>query len=184
MQNAQSRYFVISLLVSNHPGVLTRVSSLFSRRAFNIDSLTVGETEDPAVSRMTVVSWGDDYMKEQIVKQLQKLVDVKKVQLMDLDRTVIRELMIVKVRIRKGELSEVMEAVNTFRASIVDLSPESVCIEVTGETAKLNAFLDYVRQYEIIEMCRTGPTAMGRGSYCLESDREYYVAAIEKQLVR
>ncbi|HHU22680.1 MAG TPA: acetolactate synthase small subunit [Clostridiales bacterium] len=167
MQNQQ---FVVSLLVSNHAGVLTRVSSLFSRRSFNINSLTVGETEDPRLSRMTIVSWGDDYMKEQIVKQLQKLVDVKKVQLMQSERTVLRELMIVKIRIRKGELSEAMEAVNTFRASIVDLSPDSISIEVTGETSKLNAFLEYMRQYDIIEMCRTGPTAMGRGNYCLENE--------------
>jgi acetolactate synthase-1/3 small subunit len=78
--------------------------------------------------------------------------------------------MIVKIRIRKGELSEAMEAVNTFRASIVDLSPDSISIEVTGETSKLNAFLEYMRQYDIIEMCRTGPTAMGRGNYCLENE--------------
>ncbi|MGI5936964.1 MAG: acetolactate synthase small subunit [Oscillospiraceae bacterium] len=184
MQNAKGKQFIVSLLVSNHAGVLTRVSSLFYRRSFNIDSLTVGETEDPALSRMTIVSWGDDYMKEQIVKQLQKLVDVKKVQLMDLDRTVVRELMIVKVRIMKGELSEVMEAVNTFRASIVDLSPESVCVEVTGETAKLDAFLEYMRQYKIVEMCRTGPTAMGRGNYCLENKQEFFVTAMENHLVR
>jgi acetolactate synthase-1/3 small subunit len=166
----QNQKFTVSLLVANHSGVLTRVSSLFSRRSFNIDSLTVGETEDPTLSRMTIVSWGDDYMKDQIVKQLQKLMDVKKVQLMKADQIIVRELMIVKIKIKKGELPEVMEAVNAYRANVVDLSPESIAIEITGETAKLNAFLDYVRQYDIIEMCRTGPTAIGRSSYCLEND--------------
>lgn len=167
MQNQQ---FIVSLLVANHSGVLTRVSSLFSRRSFNIDSLTVGETEDPTLSRMTIVSWGDDYMKEQIVKQLQKLVDVKKVQLMDLGQVVVRELMIVKIKIQKGDLPEVMEAVTAYRANVVDLSPASMAIEMTGGPIKLNAFLNYIRQYEIIEMCRTGPTAIGRSSYCLEND--------------
>lgn len=167
MQNHQ---FIVSLLVSNQSGVLTRISSLFSRRAFNIDSLTVGETDDATLSRMTIVSWGDDYMKDQIVKQLQKLQDVKKVQLMRSDKIVVRELMIVKVRLEKGMLPELMEAVNAFRASVVDLSPDSMSIEITGETIKLNAFLDYMRQYSIIEMARTGPTAIGRSTYCLDND--------------
>lgn len=167
MQNHQ---FIVSLLVNNHSGVLTRVSSLFARRAFNIDSLTVGETDDPTQSRMTIVSWGDDYMKDQIVKQLQKLQDVKKVQLMQSDMIVVRELMMVKVKLEKGMLPELMEAVNAYRANVVALSPDSMVTEITGETEKLNAFLDYMRQYSIIEMARTGPTAIGRSTYCLEND--------------
>ncbi|NLA87711.1 MAG: acetolactate synthase small subunit [Clostridiales bacterium] len=167
MQNQQ---FIVSLLVSNQSGVLTRVSSLFSRRAFNIDSLTVGETEDPTLSRMTIFSWGDDYMKYQITKQLQKLQDVKNVQLMQSGKIVVRELMIVKIGLDKGVLPELMEAVNAYRATVVDLSPDSMAIEITGETVKLNAFLDYMRQYTIIEMARTGPTAIGRSMYCLEND--------------
>jgi acetolactate synthase-1/3 small subunit len=166
----QSQQFIVSLLVNNHSGVLTRVSSLFARRAFNIDSLTVGETEDPALSRMTIVCCGDEYMEDQIVKQLQKLQDVRKVQLMQSDKVVVRELMIVKVRLEKGLLPELMEAVNAYRANVVDLSPDSMSIEITGETIKLNAFLDYMRQYSIIEMARTGPTAIGRSTYCLEND--------------
>jgi len=166
----KSEQFVVSLLVANHSGVLTRVSSLFARRAFNIDSLTVGETENPELSRMTIVSWGDDYLKDQIVKQLQKLQDVKKVQLMDMSRTILRELMMVKIALDKEQLPEVKEAVSAYRASIVDLSPDSLTVEITGETPKLNAFLDYMRQYKIIEMTRTGPTALGRGAYCLEND--------------
>ena len=166
----QSQQFIVSLLVNNHSGVLTRVSSLFSRRAFNIDSLTVGETEDPTLSRMTIVSWGDEYMKDQIVKQLQKLQDVRKVQVMQSDQVVVRELMIVKVKLEKGLLPELMEAVNAYRANVVDLSPNSMSIKITGETYKINAFLDYLRQYDIIEMARTGPTAIGRAMYCLENN--------------
>ncbi|MEA4824932.1 MAG: acetolactate synthase small subunit [Clostridiaceae bacterium] len=165
----QKHQFIVSLLVSNQAGVLTRVSSLFSRRAFNIDSLTVGVTENKALSRMTIVSWGDDHMKDQIVKQLQKMLDVKKVQLMDSEKIVVRELMIVKIPLEKSQLPELMSAVNAYRANIVDLSPCSIAIEITGETEKLNAFLDYIRQYNIIEMTRTGPTAIGRSTYCLEN---------------
>ncbi len=159
--------FIVSLLVANHFGVLTRVSALFARRAFNIDSLTVGETEDPAVSRMTIVSRGDENVKNQIVRQLEKLVDVKKVQVLDADRIVVRELLLVKLRLRKSQLSEIMEAVGAYRASVVNLSPNSILIEITGEPNKLNAFLEYVKSYGIIELCRTGPTAMGIAEYCL-----------------
>jgi len=159
--------FVVSLLVANHFGVLTRISALFARRAFNIDSLTVGVTEDPDFSRMTIIAQGDDYIKEQIVKQLQKLEDVKLVQLMHADQTVLRELMIVKVRLQPGKLSELVEAANTYRASVIDLSPDSILIEVTGEPGKLNAALEYFRAHGIIEMSRTGPSAMGRSTYCL-----------------
>ncbi|MEL7608478.1 MAG: acetolactate synthase small subunit [Bacillota bacterium] len=162
--------FIVSLLVANHFGVLTRISALFARRGFNIDSLTVGVTEDPEVSRMTIVTRGDEYIKDQIVKQLQKLVDVKIVQLMDLNKTVIRELLVVKINVHPGKLSEISEAVKTYRASVVDLSPDSMIIEITGEPPKLSAFLNYIKGYGIIEMARTGPTAMGRSTYCLAEE--------------
>ena len=159
--------FVVSLLVANHFGVLTRVSALFARRGFNIDSLTVGVTDDPEYSRMTIVAQGDDYIKEQIVKQLQKLEDVRLVQLMIPNQTVQRELMIVKVKLAPGKLSELVEAANTYRANVIDLSPDSLLIEITGEPTKLNAFLEYFKPYGIVEMSRTGPSAMGRSNYCL-----------------
>jgi acetolactate synthase-1/3 small subunit len=161
---------VLSALVQNVPGVLSHISGMLASRGYNIDSLTVGETEDPSLSRMTIVSWGDDYMKDQITKQLQKLQDVRKVQLMQSEKIVVRELMIVKIRLEKNLLPELMEAVNAYRANVVDLSPDSMSVEITGETVKLNAFLDYMRQYTIIEMTRTGPTALGRSTYCLEND--------------
>lgn len=164
--------FIVSLLVNNHFGVLTRVAALFARRAFNIDSLTVGVTENPALSRITIVSHGDDEVKVQIVRQLEKLIDVKQVQLLDLRRIVVRELLIVKLHMEKEKLSEVMEAVNAYRASVVDLSPDSMMIEITGEPNKLSAFLAFVATYGIIEIVRTGPTAIGRSKYCLACDKQ------------
>lgn len=166
----ETEQFIVSLLVANHFGVLTRVAALFARRGFNIDSLTVGETDDFAFSRMTIVAQGDEYVKDQIVKQLQKLEDVKLVKLMQPVQTVQRELLIVKVRAEKGRLSEIVEAANTYRASVIDLSPDSMLIEITGEPLKLNAFLEYMREYGVIEMSRTGATAMGRSTYCLSGE--------------
>lgn len=159
--------FILSILVSNHFGVLTRVSGLFSRRGFNIDALSVGETEDPNFSRMTIVSTGDEYIKDQIVKQLEKLHDVKYVEIMDARNTVVRELMIVKIRAQQGQRGELIEAVNVFRGKVVDFSPESISVEITGEQSKLDAFVEYVKPYGIMELCRTGATALGRGSSCL-----------------
>ena len=162
-----SSQFTVALLVANQFGVLTRVSGLFARRGFNIDSLTVGATQDPRFSRMTITAQGDDYVRGQIVRQLEKLEDVKTVQLMDESRTVLRSLMIVKVMLDKGRLSEIVEAANTFRASVIDLSPDSVLIEITGTADKLQAFLEYAKGFGIIETSSTGPTAIGRSGYCL-----------------
>lgn len=163
----RSDQFVVSVLVANHFGVLTRISGLFSKRGFNIDSLTVGETENPEISRMTIVSTGDDYIKEQIVKQLEKLVDVKTVQLMDRDHTVVRELLMVKLGVEQGKRSEILEAVQIFRAKVVDLSQQTITVEITGDRPKLDAFVEYFRPFGIVEICRTGVTAMGRNDYCL-----------------
>ena len=162
-----SSQFTVALLVANQFGVLTRVSGLFARRGFNIDSLTVGATQDPRFSRMTISAQGDDYVRGQIVRQLEKLEDVKTVQLMDESRTVLRSLMIVKVQLEKGRLSEIVEAANTFRASVIDLSPDSVLIEITGTLDKLQAFLEYAKGFGIIETSSTGSTAIGRSGYCL-----------------
>ncbi|NLB29484.1 MAG: acetolactate synthase small subunit [Clostridiales bacterium] len=167
MDNQQNQQFVVSLLVSNHFGVLTRVSGLFARRGFNIESLTVGVTEDPNYSRMTIISQGDQYIREQIVKQLRKLEDVKVVQLMRDEQILLRELLIIKVKLTPGKLSELVEAANTFPAKIVDLSPDSILIDIIGETGKLIAFMEYYKPFGIIEMTRTGPTAIGRSVYCL-----------------
>ena len=162
-----NQQFVLAILVDNHFGVLTRVTSLFSRRCYNIDSLTVGETESPDISRITVAVRGDEYVKEQIVKQLSKLHDVRCIEIMNPDRTVFRELLLIKVQTTPETKQDVMDAVNVFRAKIIDYTPSSVCVEITGETSKIGAFIELMSGYGIIEMCRTGVVALERGSQAL-----------------
>ncbi|MDO5148089.1 MAG: acetolactate synthase small subunit [Oscillospiraceae bacterium] len=160
---------IFSILVSNKPGVMTRVSSMFTRRGFNIDTLTVGETESPEFSRMTVSMIGDDYSKDQVVKQLSKLHDVKQVQVMERDETVTRELLLIKVKNDSSTRQDVLAAVDVFRSKIVDYSPDALCIEITGETTKINAFIELVKPFGIMEICRTGIVALERGSHCLRN---------------
>ena len=160
---------IFSILVSNKPGVMTRVSSMFTRRGFNIDTLTVGETESPEFSRMTVSMIGDDYSKDQVVKQLSKLHDVKQVQVMERDETVTRELLLIKVKNDSSTRQDVLAAVDVFRSKIVDYSPDALCIEITGETTKINAFIELVKPFGTMEICRTGIVALERGSHCLRN---------------
>ena len=160
---------IFSILVANKPGVMTRVSSMFTRRGFNIDTLTVGETESPEFSRMTVSMIGDDYSKDQVVKQLSKLHDVKQVQVMERDETVTRELLLIKVKNDSSTRQDVLAAVDVFRSKIVDYSPDALCIEITGETTKINAFIELVKPVGIMEICRTGIVALERGSHCLRN---------------
>ena len=160
---------IFSILVANKPGVMTRVSSMFTRRGFNIDTLTVGETESPEFSRMTVSMIGDDYSKDQLVKQLSKLHDVKQVQVMERDETVTRELLLIKVKNDSSTRQDVLAAVDVFRSKIVDYSPDALCIEITGETTKINAFIELVKPFGIMEICRTGIVALERGSHCLRN---------------
>ena len=159
--------FIIAVLVANQFGVLSRVSSLFARRGFNIDSLTVGETDDPAYSRITVTARGDESIIEQIMKQLNKLEDVKKIKLMPPQSTVVKELLLVKVKTTGTTRREIMDAANVFRSKVVDLSLGSVTIEITGDNEKLDAFIGYMRPYGILEMCRTGIVALERGNSAL-----------------
>jgi acetolactate synthase-1/3 small subunit len=152
----------ISVLVENHFGVLARVSGLFSARGYNIDSLCVGETEDPAVSRMTVVVRGDDTVLEQIIKQLNKLVDT--IEVIDLTNQdfVERELVMIKVRVDSKRRSEVVEIASIFRAKVVDCSANSMILEVTGSEGKVEAFIDMMRPFGIKELVRTGEVAISR----------------------
>lgn len=168
----QAGTFVIGLLVNNQAGVLTRVSSLFGRRGFNIDSLSVGETQDPMVSRITIASSGDDRVREQIVRQLEKLHDVKTVMVLDRERIVQRELMMIKIHVGHDKLAQVQEAAKVFRAKVVDLAPSSITVEITGEQQKLNAFAALLAPYGVTELCRTGLTAIGRGDYMLLEQQE------------
>ena len=168
----ESKRLILSMLVSNESGVLTRISGLFARRGFNIDSLSVGETQDSRVSRITIQAAGDAYVREQVVHQLEKLHDVKVVELMDLAQTVLRELLLVKVKAEPETRGQVLDAVTVFRAKVIDLTPQTMTMELTGEKSKLDAFITYLTPLGIIEVCRTGVTAIGRGGYVLNAKEE------------
>ena len=153
----------LSVLVENVPGVLARVSGLFSRRSFNIESLAVGPTEHPEISRITIVVLVSDQPLEQVTKQLNKLVNVIKIVELEPDSSVERELLIVKVRADASVRSQVLETVQLFRAKVVDVSPEALTIEVTGDGDKLDALLRMLEPYGIREMVQSGSIAIGRG---------------------
>lgn len=155
---------VLSILVENTAGVLSRVSGLFSRRGYNIDSLTVGETQDPAYSRMTVVVNGDDLILEQIRKQLNKLEDVREIKELLPNESVCRELILVKVQASVEERQSIIAVADIFRAKIVDVAMESLMIELTGNQAKIEAFIKLLEGYTIKELVRTGITGLTRGS--------------------
>ncbi len=154
--------FIIAVYVENKAGVLTRVTGMFTRRGFNIDTLTVGETERPDYSRITLTLHGDAYVKEQMIHQLRKLYVVKKVEVLE-DEPIKRELMLIKVKNDSINRSEIMTAVDVFRASVIDYSVESMCIEVTGSPSKIDAFVKLMQPFGILEMCRTGLVALERG---------------------
>lgn len=164
---------ILSVLVENHSGVLSRVSGLFSRRGYNIDSLSVGETEDPNVSRMTIVVRGDDYILEQIKKQLNKLIDVIKVVELKAEQSVYRELVLLKVVATTEQRAEVIEIVNIFRGRVVDVASESLMIEITGDEGKLSALISMMEPYGIKEMIRTGLTALERGNKEIKQHKKY-----------
>jgi acetolactate synthase I/III small subunit len=153
----------ISVLVENKFGVLARIATLFAARGFNIDSLAVGETEHPDISRMTIVVRGDDRILEQVEKQLNKLLDVIKVSDFKDTRSIERDLALIKVKVDKNNKSEVLQITDTFRAKIVDISPDSVIIEVTGDEEKIGALVNVLRPFGIKEMCRTGIISINRG---------------------
>ena len=155
---------VLSILVDNTACVLSRVAGLFSRRGYNIDSLTVGETQNPAYSRMTVVVNGDDQILEQIRKQLLKLEDVREICELLPEESVCRELVLVKVLATEKERQAIISVADIFRAKIVDVAMESLMIELTGNQAKIDAFLKLLEGYTIKEMVRTGLTGLTRGS--------------------
>ena len=155
---------VLSVLVDNTSGVLNRVAGLFSRRGYNIDSLTVGVTQDPRYSRMTIVVTGDDDIIEQIIKQIEKLVDVNKVEVLEDNNSVCRELILTKVKTTPEQRQQVMAVADIFRAKIVDAGIDSLIIELTGNQNKLDAFLNLLADYEILELVRTGITGLARGT--------------------
>ncbi|NLL19971.1 MAG: acetolactate synthase small subunit [Clostridia bacterium] len=153
----------LSVLVENKPGVLSRIAALFARRGYNIDSLAVGRTEDPAVSRMTIVVEGDERVIEQVTKQLHKLIDVIKLSDMTNEEYVDRELILIKVHADPTSRAEIMQIVDIFRARIVDIGRNSLIIECTGDGGKINAIENALRPFGVRELVRTGKIALARG---------------------
>ena len=164
--------YTISALVSNKSGVLTRVAALFARRGYNIESLSVCKTEDDLFSRMTIVLNGDDYILGQMMRQMDKLIDVKKIKQVEAD-AVLRELLLVKVRTDSSTRSQIYEISQIFRANVVDVSPETMILELTGKPVKLDGFVNMLRPFGVIELARTGVTAISRGNACIRDEADY-----------
>ena len=154
---------VFSLLVDNNPGVLSRVSGLFSRRGYSIDSITAGVTADPRFTRITIVASGDELILSQIEKQVRKLEDVIEIKVLHPEDSVYRELIMVKVRANKTERTEIISVADIFRAKIDDVEKDSLMVELTGNGSKVDAFLELLEGYEILELARTGITGLQRG---------------------
>ncbi len=155
---------VISLLVENNPGVVSRVSGLFSRRGYNIDSFAAGITADPRFTRITITTSGEEQILEQIEKQLAKLEDVIDIKILKTGTSVTRELIMVKIRAKDTERQPIMNVTEIFHGKVVDVTKDSMIIELTGHQDKLDAFLDLLQGYEILELARTGVTGLTRGS--------------------
>ena len=164
--------FVIAVYVDNKFGVLTRVTSMFTRRGFNIDALTVGETECPEYSRITICLSGDGYAKEQLINQLRKLINVKKVEVLEESESIKRELALVKVKNSSETRGDILAGVEVYRAKVIDYTINEMCIEITGDPSKIDAFIKLMIPYGIIEMCRTGIVALERGSGTLLSKND------------
>ena len=154
---------VYSLLVDNNPGVLSRISGLFSRRGYSIDSITAGVTADPRFTRITIVASGDELILSQIEKQVRKLEDVIEIKVLKEGESVYRELIMVKVRANAAQRAEIISVADIFRAKVVDVEKGSLMLELTGNQSKLEAFLNLLDGYEILELARTGITGLSRG---------------------
>ena len=155
---------VFQLLVDNNSGVLSRISGLFSRRGYNIDSITAGTTSNPKYTRITIVASGDEDILEQIEKQVGKLIDVRAIWELEADSSVYRELILVKVRAGENERQSIIAVTDIFRAKIIDVDKDSMIIELTGNQSKIDAFLDLLGGYEILEIARTGIAGLRRGT--------------------
>ncbi len=170
--DAEKRY-TIGALVTNKSGVLTRISGLFARRGYNIESLTVCTTEDPEISRMTIILIGDEYMLYQMIRQMDKLEDVKKIGCANELDCVYRELLMVKVNAAAETRSQIAMINDIYKAKVVDLSIDTMILELTGDPEKLDAFIKVIEPYGILEMQRTGVTVLARGRHTLK-DRDCY----------
>ncbi|MBP5263892.1 MAG: acetolactate synthase small subunit [Lachnospiraceae bacterium] len=155
---------VFQLLTNNTSGVLSRITGLFSRRGYNIESITAGVTADPKYSRITIVTSGDDEILEQIEKQLEKLVDVKDIKELKPAESVYRELVLIKIRVNTEQRQNVLSVANIFRANVIDVSADSLIVELTGNQSKIEAFINLLEGYEILEIARTGIAGLSRGT--------------------
>lgn len=155
---------VFQLLVNNTSGVLSRIAGLFSRRGYNVESITAGVTSDPRITRITIVASGDDEILEQIEKQLAKLEDVRDIRELRPENSVYRELIMIKVRVAPQQRQSIIAVADIFRAKIIDVAPESLMIELTGNQQKIDAFIVLLDGYEILEQARTGIAGLGRGT--------------------
>lgn len=155
---------VLSLLVDNTSGVLSRISGLFSRRGYNIDSISAGVTADPRFTRITIVTSGDDHILDQIEKQVAKLVDIRYITTLEPEESVARELVLIKIRANDNDRQAVVAVADIFRAKVIDVAVDSMIIELTGNQSKVDAFITLLEKYEILELARTGITALSRGS--------------------
>ena len=159
--------FAVGLIVSNRFGVLNRIAGLYAKRCYNIDSLSVGETEDPEYSRMTIVSTGDEYMKDQVVRQLEKLIDVKAVALLEPENTVFAQHMFIKMHLtgtqRGSSKHQVLALINRYGGKVVDFGEEYLTAEITGTAEKVDSFVEKVRGFGILELSRSGDIALGLG---------------------
>ena len=156
--------FTVGIIVSNHFGVLNRVAGLYAKRGYNIDSLAVGETENPAYSRMTIVSTGDEYMKEQVLRQLEKLQDVKMVGLLDRDNSVSIEHMLIKLRAADSGKAAISALINDYGGRVMDFGGEFITSEITGSSEKIERFIEAARSIGILEVCRSGLISMIHGT--------------------
>jgi len=156
--------YILSILVENHSGVLSKMAGLFTRRGYNIDSLTVSITDDPSISRMTIVVSGDEQITEQIVKQLNKLIDVIKILELSPQKAVSRELALIKVTLEQNTRSFIIETVNIFKGNIVEMNAKSMIIEITGDEETVSTFIELMKPYGIKEVVRTGLAVLQKGS--------------------
>ena len=174
MGNKKENNFVLAIYVDNKFGVLTRVTSMFTRRGFNIDALTVGVTESPDYSRITISMSGDGYARAQMINQLRKLYNVKKVEILDENDSIERELLLIKVQNNQKLHQLLLSSIDIFKAKIIDYSVDSFSLQVTGSSDKIDAFIEMVRPVGIIESCRTGVVALSKGSGSLLEKPDIY----------
>ena len=170
---------IIAIRVQDQFGVLSRVAGMVSRRGFNIDTLTVSATETPGVSRMTLSLKGDEYTRKQLIKQLTKLYEV--LEITEIDQTAVtRDLLLIKIKTTSENRQDAMDAVNVFRGSVVDFARDSLIIQLAGDAAKIDAFVDLMRPFGILEMCRTGLISLERGAECLKDRNMNYINRMDQ----